>query len=205
MLEMTYEGFARAVEERAKQSSFLIALCQTLDEYQAFEHGQGPEQPACCKSCSFCCHQMVCVFPAEMEEIHTHIMRQVSPVRRRLREKIHKAAKEWRAYFEKHRFSPARIQHPLRVAEDWFGKPCPLLQEDGSCGVYEARPLVCRTTTSPTRCTEPAHLKDGKHSAQMRYICEEWANRLFMEEMWRLGAQGVTPMPHFFGMQQFKV
>ncbi len=203
--EMTYEGFARAVEERAKQSSFLVALYQTLEEYQAVEHTQDPAQPACGKSCSLCCRQMICVFPAEMAEIHAFITRQVSPVRRRLRERTREAVKKWRVYFEKYQFFPAIIRNPLRLAKDWFGEPCPLLQDDGSCGVYEARPLVCRTTTSPTRCTELTHLQDGKHSAQMRYACEGWANRLFTEEMQRLGAQGATPIHHFFGTRQFRV
>ena len=202
---MTYEAFVRTVEERAGRSSFLLALYQTLDEYHLFEEEQRLTESACCKSCSLCCHQMICVYPEEMELIHAHIRRQVSPVRRKLRERIREGIGKWREYFERHRFSPQRLHNPLQLAEDWFGEPCPLLQEDGTCSVYEVRPLVCRTTTSPTRCTELSHLGDEEHSVQMRYSSDQWANQLFTERMFQGGAEGVVPMHHLFTLQQFKV
>jgi Fe-S-cluster containining protein len=204
-LGMTQEAFTRAVEERAKQNSFLIALYQTLGEYQMFEHRQGPNQPACCKFCSLCCHQMVCVFSIEMIEIHRYIMQQASPARSQFRERIREGVRKWQVYLHEHRFSPAKIQDPLQLAEGWSGEPCPLLREDDSCGIYEARPLVCRIVTSQVRCTELAHPKGGEHFVQMKYDCERWANDLLMEEMWRQGLQGVTPIHYFFWMQEFKV
>ena len=37
-----------------------------------------------------------------------------------------------------------------RVVEQYKGVPCPALQEDGSCGLYQYRPLTCRSMGIPT-------------------------------------------------------
>jgi Fe-S-cluster containining protein len=37
-----------------------------------------------------------------------------------------------------------------RLVTEFAEIPCPALQSDGSCGIYESRPLTCRTMGLPT-------------------------------------------------------
>lgn len=181
-LEMTEDAFRRAVQARVvKEVSPLEALYQTLDEYQAEEHAAAGVKPACAKNCSACCYQMVAVWELEMETIWRYLERLSSPLRRQWRERLAKSVEEWRKYMRGRVLeSPRQMADPIRLARDWAGKPCPFLETDGSCGVYEVRPLVCRTTTSPIRCESPRDLaKSG--ASQMRYQCEQWANRILMD------------------------
>ncbi len=195
--EMTREAFTRAVEERAKRSSFTRALYDTLDEYQAYERQATETVVACGHGCSHCCHQIVCVFPEEMQEITEHIDRLASPVRRRLREQARDILEKWKEWLKIHLcFAPDQVHDPVALAKAWLWKPCPLLQQDGSCGVYEARPLVCRTTTSDLKCAETPY-RERAHAEQMRLKCEQWANNLQMERAYAQEVQGVTPLHHY--------
>jgi len=38
-----------------------------------------------------------------------------------------------------------------RLVTEFAEVPCPALQSDGSCGIYESRPLTCRTMGLPTQ------------------------------------------------------
>lgn len=198
-IEMTLEAFTRAVEERERRGeSFLRALYDVLDAYQPFEYQTAAAKPACERFCTGCCHQMVCVYPQEMELIWQHLERKPAPEKRVLREQIRWAVETWHAYRERNRFS-TKIHDPIALAQDFLGQPCPLLMPDGSCGVYEVRPMPCRTTTSPIRCSTLAHQRDGAHARQMRYRSEEWANHLLMEYAHR--EPGVTPLQYFLSQR----
>jgi Fe-S-cluster containining protein len=37
-----------------------------------------------------------------------------------------------------------------QLVTDFAELPCPALQPDGSCGIYESRPITCRTMGIPT-------------------------------------------------------
>lgn len=205
-LEMTREAFTQAVEERAKRSGFTRALYDTLDEYQAAERQTTGIVVACGRGCSWCCHQIVCVFPEEMQEITDHINRLASPVRVRLREQAREILAKWSAWLKLHLpFAPKKVHNPLLLAQAWIGKPCPLLQQDGSCGVHEARPLVCRTTTSDMKCGDIPYRDERRHARQMRLKCEGWANNLQMERAERQGVQGVTPLHYFLSTKPHKL
>ncbi len=202
---MTREAFTQAVEERAKRSSFTRALYDTLNEYQAYERQTTELVVACGRGCSHCCHQMVCVFPEEMQEITDHISRLASPARKKLREQAQNILKKWQEWIKIHiRFAPQQVYDPVALAKAWLWKPCPLLQEDGSCGVYESRPLVCRTTTSDLRCDETPY-RENTHAEQMRLKCEVWANNLQMERSFAQGVQAVTPLHHFLSVKPHKL
>lgn len=199
-LEMTLEAFAHAVKERARRGeSFLRALYSVLDAYQAFEHRATDVRPACEKSCSGCCYQMVCVYPQEMDTIWQFLEQKPGHEKRQLREQIHRAVEEWRAYRARKQFS-RKLHDPIALAGDFLGKPCPFLMPDGACGIYEARPMPCRTTTSPIRCSTLAHQRDGEHARQMRYQSEEWANHLLME--YAKHEPGVTPLQAFLATKR---
>lgn len=204
-LEMTREAFTRAVEERAKRSSFTRALYDTLDEYQAYERQTTKLVVACGRGCSYCCHQMVCVFPEEMQEITDHINRLASPAKKRLREQAREILKKWQEWIKIHlHLAPEQVHDPVALSKAWLWKPCPLLQQDGSCGVYEARPLVCRNTTSDLKCGETPY-RERLHAAQMRLQCEVWANNLQMERAFAQQVAGVTPLHHYLSVKPHKL
>ncbi|MHB8871342.1 MAG: YkgJ family cysteine cluster protein [Candidatus Doudnabacteria bacterium] len=204
-LEMTKEAFTRAVEERAKRSNFTRALYDTLDEYQAEERKITELPVACSRGCSHCCYQMVCVFPEEMQEITNHINRLASPARRSLREQAREILKKWQEWFKIHiRVAPRQVHDPIALARAWLWKPCPLLQQDGSCGVYEARPLVCRTTTSDIKCGTLAY-GEKEHAEQAQLECEVWANNLQMDHSMSHGVSVVVPLHHYLSTKPHKL
>jgi Fe-S-cluster containining protein len=91
------------------------------------------EKPACSKGCSFCCSHKVGVTVPEVLAIVEYL--EASPERLAVvRERVAELAK-----------------NPLIFSDS--GKPraripCALLEEDGSCEVYEVRPIPCRSWLS---------------------------------------------------------
>jgi Fe-S-cluster containining protein len=47
------------------------------------------------------------------------------------------------------------------VLEGMIGSPCPFLQEDGRCGVYDTRPITCRTYTCVVDDRITQGMRDG--------------------------------------------
>jgi Fe-S-cluster containining protein len=99
-----------------------------LKVLQAAKHA-----PACSKGCSWCCSHKVGVTVPEVIAIVAHL--RASPERLEL---VRKRAAEL-------------AQNPLIFSDSEKPRariPCALLTEDGSCGVYEVRPLPCRSWLS---------------------------------------------------------
>lgn len=91
------------------------------------------EKPACAKGCSWCCNHKVGVTIPELIAIVEHL--RASP--ERLEVARRKAAE--------------LAQNPLIFSDSEKPRariPCALLDEDGSCGVYEVRPIPCRSWLS---------------------------------------------------------
>lgn len=109
------------------------------------------EKPACAKGCSYCCSHKVGVTVPEVLAIVAHL--QVSPERLAMvRERVAELAK-----------------NPLIFSDT--GKPraripCALLEADGSCGVYEVRPIPCRSWLSTDVESCKKHL-DGAAETKM--------------------------------------
>lgn len=204
--DMTEQAFTATVKERASRLGFIQALYKTLDEYQAVER-ETAGNPACTRGCSVCCLQMVAVFPVEMDAINSYIKKQASPVRKKLRERARPLLEKWQDWYRNHRLlAPQQMLDPILLAKNWLGQRCPLLQEDGSWGVYEARPLVCRVTASPTRCTELVHIEDNQHAVQMRLQSEKWANELLMKYLGEHGGSvAATPLHHFLCIKAYRL
>lgn len=89
--------------------------------------------PACSKGCSWCCSHKVGVTVPELIAVVAHL--RVSPERLEVaRNRAAELAKNPLIFSDREK-PRARI-------------PCALLEADGSCGVYEARPLPCRSWLS---------------------------------------------------------
>jgi hypothetical protein len=79
----------------------------------------------CKKGCDACCHAWLSIGPVEAAAVREALARLPAAARERVRERgLRELARE-QAGGEQAR--------------------CAMLEEDGSCAIYEARPLVCRT------------------------------------------------------------
>lgn len=91
------------------------------------------DTPACSKGCSWCCSHKVGVTVPEVTAIVAYL--QALPERL---EVVRKRAAEL-------------AKNPLIFSDSEKPRariPCALLEDDGSCGVYEVRPLPCRSWLS---------------------------------------------------------
>ncbi len=60
--------------------------------------------------------------------------------------------------------------HPQYYLEGPVGQPCPMLQEDGKCGIYDKRPITCRvyTCVGDPRITQG--MRDGTEDVEEAII-----------------------------------
>lgn len=105
-----------------------------------------PEAVACGKGCADCCHAVFDVSLVEAVNLLAGLQ-QLSPgVRRQISEAAHAAHPSWsQAMVSGVDPSLARIR-------------CPLLDEQGICVCYEARPVNCRTYGIPTVIDGKGHV-----------------------------------------------
>lgn len=96
----------------------------------------------CRSGCSDCCHQLFQITEIEAELIWQGVQAMAPEARERLQAK----ARDYLAEREKLTGGP----------EQWGKLPpegtrlaCPALTEDGACGIYEHRPLICRRFGMP--------------------------------------------------------
>lgn len=100
-----------------------------------------PNQPPrdCRAGCDACCHLYVMVPPGTAEAIAAYLSARLDPAAlAALRIELAKAAAAAAALAD-----PSQLRYP-----------CPLLAPDGTCTIYEVRPLTCRsfTSTSASAC-----------------------------------------------------
>lgn len=91
------------------------------------------DAPACSKGCSWCCNHKVGVTVPEVIAIVDHL--------RAFPERLEVARKR----------AAELAKNPLIFSDSEKPRariPCALLDEDGSCGVYEVRPIPCRSWLS---------------------------------------------------------
>lgn len=103
---------------------------QRIEAHSARIESRWSEQLACQKGCSGCCHRDLSVFPIEAERIRTYLEELGT------------------------RPLPAVLPPPLTptaltVLELEGAIPCAMLDSDGLCRIYEARPMICRTHGLP--------------------------------------------------------
>lgn len=99
-----------------------------MDEKFAEIHALYPSEFRCAEGCHSCCKPGLTVNPLEAERIRAHLAAQPSLTATLL---------------ETERAQP-------------FGKKrCSFLQAAGGCGIYEVRPLVCRSHGAPLQFASP--------------------------------------------------
>lgn len=120
---------------------------------------------SCGKGCSVCCHHLVMMGEAEALLLCETLARLPEPRRSAVTRRFRAGL----ARLEEAGLLPEfirvfRIQAPVgpevgRLQEAYWRLriPCPFL-EDGACGIYQERPLICRqyaVTTPPAACAAP--------------------------------------------------
>lgn len=102
-----------------------LAVRAKVDAFVAAVGERRAAELACRRGCSGCCQVQLSVSAVEAQALRAAILTLASGARERLR---------------------------ARASEDPApGGPCVMLEEDGACAVYGARPLVCRTQGLPLR------------------------------------------------------
>jgi len=120
------------------------------------------ESVACRKGCSHCCMNLVTVSPVEVLALAEHI----------------KGRDDADALIEKTRQAAAEVPANDVLARKSMRIPCPLLDDQGACSVYDERPLTCRAYASfdVDRCV--ADLETG--SADVPVAMGAQQNRLLI-------------------------
>lgn len=106
---------------------------------------ENDDKPACKAGCNWCCYGRLTIKAHEALLIHHALQKLPHETQTRIQERLQTSAKE---------IQDAPAEKLVRLT-----RLCPL-NENGRCTVYDARPLVCRTT----------------HSYNVR-VCEEFASR----------------------------
>ncbi|HEX6241083.1 MAG TPA: YkgJ family cysteine cluster protein [Polyangiales bacterium] len=105
------------------------ALVAKVESFVAAVGARRASDLACKRGCDGCCHAWLSVSAVEAEAVRAGLAALPAEARQRVRARgVHELAREHEG--------PEHDRGPPR---------CALLEDDGSCAVYAARPLVCRT------------------------------------------------------------
>lgn len=138
---------------RALADAVVRETCKALND--------AGESVSCKAGCGACCNNLVAISEVEARRIAQVISEMPEPRRTVVRERFTTA---------KRQFEQAGLLKKLKHSDRWtdqeygemvgayfaVGVPCPFL-EDGSCSIYEERPITCReylVTSPPENCAE---------------------------------------------------
>lgn len=118
-------------DDRRQAGQALVVLRARVDEHFDAALRRSPGAMRCRAGCDQCCHVRLSVFQIE-------------------------AARISRALSELARFDPDLRSQIRRQADDpEHGQSCPMLV-DGTCAIYEDRPLICRSHGLPVATEDEA-------------------------------------------------
>jgi Fe-S-cluster containining protein len=115
----------------------LARLCELADA--EFERGRRVHgsRILCAPGCSSCCSQVFQITEPEAARISAHVACLPAAERERMRARALEHLRQRAALFSP---SPETWGETARGG----GPPCPALTPDGACGIYDARPVMCR-------------------------------------------------------------
>lgn len=124
----------------------ILHLYQFVDQTMAVLHDQFPEEIKCHKGCTDCCNAAFDVSYIEARLLLAFFERLDKDTRKQITEQARKAWNEWQNMITTHCDpSLTRIR-------------CPLLNDNGECACYRARPVNCRTYGVPTVINGEGHV-----------------------------------------------
>lgn len=97
------------------------ALVAKVDAFFERVRERHGDRMRCASGCSACCGHALTLSPVEAESVRAHVATLPDDVRARLAKRARRET------------------------------PCPALDDDGRCAIYEARPIICRTQGVPMR------------------------------------------------------
>ncbi|MDH4085205.1 MAG: YkgJ family cysteine cluster protein [Nitrospira sp.] len=107
----------------------------------------------CCRGCSHCCVGLFSVTLLDKQEIQQGLQSLPSKDRKRLEDTAVEQVNQLRIAAPRLRMNQFVDRWPDdemdTLVERFDALPCPALERDGRCGVYEYRPLVCRSMGLP--------------------------------------------------------
>ena len=123
-------------------------LLERLDAWADDARRNHPGVIPCRSGCSACCHGPFDISVADAELVRDAVAdlpeAEQAEVRQRAEEVLGRMAAlapDWSAPYDIGELGDARFD---RIAEQLSAEPCPLLDEQGDCRIYESRPLICR-------------------------------------------------------------
>ncbi len=191
--EKQFETLIRRVI-RSENVTPVRAIQLTVSQLSEDQIKQDGTQLACGQGCTACCHQMVCVSPAEWEIIEEFLRSQPTDWLDELKKDSLALRQDWLIYMMTGRTN----QGQMRVHADWMNRPCVFLSKEGACRIYKVRPTVCRVVTSTRRC-EIDEIES--EAVRWRYPWEKWGDLMEDES----AASGVTPLLYYVWMLLTKI
>jgi|ERR1035437_616322 Fe-S-cluster containining protein len=119
---------------------------------------------SCGRGCSRCCHHFVTsVHALEVLAVYENLRKRpnleavIQECRKRLED-----FEGWTEFCVESYPDRTAVERDDLVLEHYYdeGNPCPFLEKDGACGVYDDRPMTCRMylATSPKEFCEPENV-----------------------------------------------
>ena len=189
------EQIARQAEEVAatqilgegRTKAKVIELWENaVDRARCFlKKSRGNELNECGPGCSYCCHLPVAVSAPEALGLAFHI-------------KARFAAPELRAIREMIASNAAKVADMTVIEQARAQVKCALLDDDGQCSAYEARPIACSSWCSVSRAECEASFKDDDPATAPVTIdagMYEWCRGVqvgLSAAVFRLGLDGKT-------------
>jgi len=156
-------AYSTASPEAAVERAETIRMYGRLAELQRDVIAQRRVDVACERGCSYCCHLRVEIRPHEAFVLAEHIAAHFDDAQR--------AATIARIEANLRRIAPLSAPAHVRA-----GIPCALLDRDGTCSAYDARPAACRKYYSVSVSTCRNAFVDT--SAPLTGVLEDEAVRL---------------------------
>jgi Fe-S-cluster containining protein len=111
----------------------------------------------CRKGCCRCCIGPFAVTLLDIEELHRGLQMIPAGQRRKIQERARRQVTAIEARYPPLAFDPVVDSIPDeqldQLVTEFADMPCPALQKDGACGLYEFRPVTCRTMGIPIETT----------------------------------------------------
>ena len=107
-----------------------------------------PGQMQCRKGCFLCCSQMFRITLIDAAIVSQAVKRLDSETRKKMQEKARQYIKR-KEEMVLERAKDMNSEDDSEVSTIGLRLPCPALDENGACGIYESRPIVCRKFGMP--------------------------------------------------------
>lgn len=125
-----------------------LPLLHELDAWQATARAAHPGVIPCRPGCSACCHGPFDIPVADAEQVASAVAALPGAIRQRVLvraaaqlERMRELAPELAEPWDLSRLPEGTVDE---LCEALAEEPCPCLEADGRCAVYESRPMVCR-------------------------------------------------------------